>query len=116
MLQNDHNANAPVGNAAMSPRDMALFIEQNLPAKPGTANRILSASQLAAAGERITMPDVTRFGWGWVNSPRQLWHSGSNGKMEVGTRIFPQLGYGVCASATLSGQTVNRTRIRDPRL
>jgi CubicO group peptidase (beta-lactamase class C family) len=106
-LQVDYNANAPVGTAAMSPRDMALFIEQNLPASPGTAARILTPAELTSTGERITMPDVTRAGWGWANSPRQLWHGGSTGKMEAGIRIFPQLGYGVCASATISGQTVN---------
>ena len=106
-LQVDYNANAPVGTAAMSPRDMALFIEQNLPATRGTATRILTPAELTATGERITMPDVTRAGWGWANSPRQLWHGGSTGKMEAGIRIFPQLGYGVCASATISGQPVN---------
>jgi hypothetical protein len=103
--QADYAAHAPVGTVKLSATDMANFMEQNLPAVPGTAPRILSPDELAHAQQRIAGSDVdgvARCGWGYTQYPKQLWHTGAFGDYYVaGMRIYPDLGYAVCASTTM---------------
>jgi CubicO group peptidase (beta-lactamase class C family) len=108
LVQSDFAAHAAVGAVNCSARDLTLMIEQNLPATPGTSARIFTDAELAHAQEVIggTLQNgVTRCGWGYTELPKQLWHTGSNGRHNAAIRIYPELGYGVAASTTINKDT-----------
>lgn len=104
--QADFNSHAPAGAAAFSHRDLALFLEQNLHARPGTSARLLTDAELDAAQARINThgEGVTRCGWAYHDDTRgrQLWHSGDDGTSVAGLRLYPDRGFGIVAAATIN--------------
>lgn len=110
--QNDFNSHAPDGTASLSAKDMALFVEQNLPAHRGTSPRRFTSAELSnmqalfnpkpTAANPNPTAGQSRSGWVVYNNTadgKKVEHNGDNGWQYAFMRVYPDAGYGFCVSA-----------------